>query len=169
MAPNAALGTYLNDHFAGATGGAELARKIASNNTGTALGTFMDDLTAQIEADRRTLDDLINQLGVERSQVKQVAGSLMEKVSRLRFSGAVTRSPDVSQFMELESVGVGIYGKLELWWTLKELAGVDAGFASTAQLDFDMLAKRAQQQLESLEPHRREAALKAFTGSSGAG
>jgi hypothetical protein len=161
MAANASLGTYLNDHFAGATAGAELVRKIASNNTGTELGTFLDDLSAEIEADRRTLDDLMHQLRVERSQVKQVAGSLAEKVSRLRFAGAMTKSRELSQVMELDSLSMGIYGKLDLWRGLKALA---ASEPSLAVLDYDALAKRAQTQLERLEPYRRAAALQAFTG-----
>jgi hypothetical protein len=161
MAANTSLGTYLNDHFAGATAGVELARKIASNNTGTDLGTFLDDLTAEVEADRRTLDDLLYHLGIERSQVKQVAGTLAEKVSRLRFAGAMTKSRELSQVMELDSLSMGIYGKLDLWRALKALA---ASEPSLAVLDYDALAKRAQTQLERLEPYRRAAALQAFTG-----
>ena len=66
----------------------------------------------------------------------------------------------VTRLLEMETLSIGIEGKLALWLTLKEIAGVDARLAGT---DFDRLVERARLQRQKLEPHRLEAATKAFT------
>ena len=65
MSAGESLAIYLNDHLAGSAAGRDLAEKIRSKNSGTPLGSFMDDLVHQIEEDRDTLADLIRKLQVE--------------------------------------------------------------------------------------------------------
>ncbi|MGH3911120.1 MAG: hypothetical protein ACRDRM_09855, partial [Pseudonocardiaceae bacterium] len=48
MPSNKLLGTYLNDHLAGATAGAELAEKLSSEYASTTHGSFLSELARDI-------------------------------------------------------------------------------------------------------------------------
>ena len=74
MADADALETYLNDHLAGSAGAVELVERIRSTNEGTPLDAFLEGLGREIEADRGTLQQVMERLGVPRSTPKQVAG-----------------------------------------------------------------------------------------------
>jgi hypothetical protein len=159
MATNALLGDYLGDHLAGSAAGRDLARKLADDNQGTALGAFMEELCAEIEADRETLEEVMDRLELERQSWKQAGTWMAEKLSRVRFSRALTRSAQLSQLFELETLSMGIHGKVSLWEALRHVAGTDARLVG---IDLDALAKRAQRQLERLELRRLAAAVEAF-------
>ena len=163
MSPNELLGTYLNDHLAGSVAGRDLAEKIRAHNRGTPLGTFMDGLGREIEEDQETLTDLMRRLGVEESSLKQAAGSVLEKMTRVVFDSEVDGSPELNRLRELEILSIGIEGKLALWRTLQTISDGDSVPRLHLDLDLDRLADRAQRQLESLEEHRRDAAVEAFT------
>ncbi len=160
MSSNELLGVYLNDHLAGASAGMELAEKLRSGSEGTAFGAVLSVLVAEIKEDRAMLEELTERLGIEKSPVKQAAGWIFEKLSRLRLDQHVTGSPDLSRLLEAETLSLGIEGKLVMWRALKEVATVDARLATT---DFDVLIARARGQRESLEPYRLQAAVKAFS------
>ena len=160
MAANKLLDVYLNDHLAGATAGRDLARKLAEDTVGTPVAPFMEGLLADIDADRQSLEGVMTRLDVERQTAKQAGAWLTEKVSRLRFSQPVTGSRDLSLFMEMETLELGILGKLSMWRTLRETQGGDPRLAG---VDLDALVKRAQEQADSLEPYRRDAAARAFS------
>lgn len=153
------LAAYLNDHLGGATAGRDLAEKIASDNEGTELGSFMSGVLAAIEEDRSTLEDVMRRAGVEKATVKQAAGRLAEKVGRLRMLRTVTGDAALSQVLELEALIMGVNGKLALWRSLREVARDDTRLAD---VDFDLLMGRAQEQLQGLEEHHRMAAADAF-------
>jgi hypothetical protein len=154
------LGVYLNDHLAGATTGMELAGKLCENNPDGQLAEDLSWLVGEIRADRVTLEGLMESLEIGQSAVKQAAGWGAEKLTRLKLGTRVTGSPDLTRLLEMETLSIGIEGKLAMWLALKEIAGVDARLAGT---DFDRLVERARLQRQKLEPHRLEAAAKAFT------
>ncbi|MGH8573937.1 MAG: hypothetical protein ACREX8_15390, partial [Gammaproteobacteria bacterium] len=112
MPANELLGTYLNDHLAGATAGSELAQKLSSENEGTPYGSFLAELAREIEQDRITLENLIERLGIEKNPVKAAAGWIMEKFSRLKLSEALTGSGDLKHLLEFETLSLGIEGKV---------------------------------------------------------
>ncbi len=153
------LATYLNDHLGGATAGRDLAEKIAADNEGTELGTFMSGVLAEIEEDRASLEDVMRRAGVEKAVVKQAAGRLAERLGRLRLHEKVTGDPALSRLMELETLILGVNGKLALWRTLREVAAADDRLA---EVDFDVLLRRAEEQLRGLEQHHRTTAAGAF-------
>jgi hypothetical protein len=161
MSSNERLGVYLNDHLAGAAAGIELAEKLRDNNQGTELGTVMGAVAHDIEEDRRALEELMQRLEVERHPVKQAAGWVFEKLSRLRLNPALTGSADLTRLLEIEALSLGVEGKLCLWLLLREAA---AGDARLAGADFDQLIERARGQRRALEPHRVAAGLGAFSG-----
>jgi hypothetical protein len=160
MASNELLGVYLNDHLAGSTAGLELAEKLRDNNQGTELGRVMAALHTDIEHDRATLEELMGQLEVARHPVKDAAGWVLERLSRLRLNPALTGSADLTRLLETEALSLGIEGKLCMWAALKEAA---AGNPSLATTDFDRLIERARTQRRTLEPHRLAAAGQAFS------
>jgi hypothetical protein len=161
MAPDKLIDVYLNDHLAGAAAGVDLARKLAGDTAGTPLKAFLDGLVAEIDADRHALEDVMKRLGVERQTLKQAGAWLTEKVGRLRFSEPVTGSHELTLLMEMETLSLGIEGKMSMWQTVRETRAADPRLAG---VDLDGLIKRAQDQAERLEPCRREAATRAFAG-----
>jgi hypothetical protein len=61
--------------------------------------------------------------------------------------------------MEMETLSLGIEGKLGLWKALLEVAPSSPELEAT---DLTGLADRARRQLDGLEPHRRAAAREAL-------
>jgi hypothetical protein len=157
------LGTYLNDHLAGAAAGVELAEKLASTHEGTPFGSAVAAVAGEIKADRETLQGLMERLGIGRSPAKQATGWVFEKVTRLRFNRRLTGSEELTRLLETETLSLGIEGKAAMWQALKDLDGLDG---ELGRADFDRLIFRARQQREALEPYRLEAATRAFHGNA---
>ena len=157
---NKALDVYLNDHLGGATLGSALAEQIREHAAGTPLGDLMAGLASEIEADSQTLADLMEQLGTSRNAVKQVTGWLAEKASRAKFTGTTSGEPDFGLFMALETLTLGVEGKLSLWKALKEVAGE---YAPLAAANLDALIARAESQHQVLEGERIAAARRALS------
>jgi len=162
MADTEPLDVYLNDHLTGSAAAVELVERIRDNNEGTPLATHMDGLLGDIEADRGTLGAVMEALGVQRSTPKQVAGKVLESLSRLRLNERVTGNADVTRLMELETLSLGIEGKLSMWRTLGQ---VTAGRPELVEFDLPSLADRAVRQRAGVEPFRLEAAAQAFEPS----
>jgi hypothetical protein len=158
MASDEQLGVYLNDHLAGSAAGLELAEKLRDNNQGTELGKVMVALHTDLEHDRAALEELMGQLEVPRHPVKDAAGRVLERVSRLRLN--LTGDAELTRLLETEALSLGIEGKLSLWAALKEATAGDPRLAGT---DLDRLIERARTQRAALEPHRLEAARRAFS------
>jgi hypothetical protein len=160
MASDEALGVYLNDHLAGSAAGIELAEKLRDNNQGTELGRVMVALHHDISEDRETLEALLRHLGLERHPVKEAAGWMLEKVSRVRLNPALTGSHELTRLLETEALALGIEGKQAMWLALKEAAAANPRLAGT---DYDRLIERARGQRRTLEPHRLAAGLASFS------
>ena len=159
MASNELLGVYLNDHLAGSAAGLELAEKLRDNNQGTELGKVMAALHHDIEQDRAVLEELMARLDVDRHSVKEAAGWMLERLSRLRLNPVLTGSAELTRLLETEGLSLGIEGKLCMWVALKEAAAADPRLAGA---DYDRLIERARGQRRTLEPHRLAAAVASF-------
>lgn len=153
------LGIYLNDHLAGSSTGAELAKKISEENAGTRYGSVLAELATEIEQDRATLAELMERLNIERSAVKQAAGWITEKLTRVKFSDSLTGSVDLKRLLEFETLLLGITGKQALW---RALGQVSDRYPELTATDFDALAKRAEDQRSRLEQLRLDVASKAL-------
>ncbi len=160
MPSNELLGVYLNDHLAGSAAGIDLAGKLRDNNQGSALGNDMAALHRDISEDRDSLEELMRRLEVERHPVKEAAGWVLEKLSRLRLNPALTGGAQLTRLLETEALSLGIEGKLSMWLALKEAAAADRRLGGT---DFDRLIERARGQRRALEPHRLGAAVRSFS------
>lgn len=136
------LSIYLNDHLAGATVGVELAKRLhASNEENEALASPLLRISSEIEADRTTLEEILDRLGVSRSPVKPVAAWVLERLGRLKPNGHLRGYSPLSRMLELEGLAMGIAGKIELWRTLETLE-----LDERAGVDFAALTERAQRQ-----------------------
>ncbi|MDX3225384.1 hypothetical protein PV419_06625, partial [Streptomyces sp. ME19-01-6] len=58
------LGIYLNDHLAGATAGAELARRLVKEHGDSACGDDLENLAKEISQDRQALLRVMANLAV---------------------------------------------------------------------------------------------------------
>ncbi len=151
------LGTYLQDHHAGATAGVELARRTAGANEGGPYGAELASIAAEIEADRESLDAVMERLGVKPSKLKDVGGWTAEKLGRLKPNNSLLSYSPLSRVVELEGLVIGVTAKLALWESLRAALGERLG-----ELDFAALAARARDQRERLEVLRRKAATEAL-------
>ncbi len=159
MASNELLGVYLNDHLAGSTAGLELAEKLRDNNQGTELGRVMAALHHDIDQDRAALEEVMARLDVDRHPVKEAAGWMLERLSRLRLNPVLTGSADLTRLLETEALSLGIEGKLALWRSLQQVAGDRPELAG---FGLETLEARAVEQRAAVERYRLESAAKAF-------
>jgi len=155
----AALHIYLQDHLAGATFGLELIQRCQRNNEGSELAEPLARLTAEVAEDRRTLQEIMRDVGAEASRTKVAAGWALEKVRRLKPNGKLFEYTPLARLVELESLAIGISGKRAMWRALENIASQDQRLA---RHDFPALAERADDQLARIEVLRLEAAPTAF-------
>jgi hypothetical protein len=156
------LRIYLQDHLAGATGGLELARRGRGANEGTPYGEPLAKIADEIEADRRSLESLMEDLGFGADRAKNIAFWVGEKAGRLKLNGQLTGYSPLSRMIEIEGLITGVNGKRSMWLTLADLA------ESEPELDaarIGRLVERAEQQLATLHELRSRAGREAFAGA----
>ena len=147
------LAIYLNDHLAGSTIGVERARSARGANEGTEFGPPLGSICEQIEEDRATLESIMDELGISRSQLKPALGWVGERIGRLKPNGQIRGYSPLGRVIDLEVLILGISGKLRLWVLLDEL--LDDGETST---DLPTLIRRAEEQRERVEDLQKRAA-----------
>ncbi len=148
------LGTYLNDHLAGSTGAVEMVERAIKENAGNALGSRLQEILGEIQADQQVLQRLIERVGSVEDPLKKAGAWLAEKAGRMKMAG--THKPEELARMEmLETLSMGINGKLSLW---RALRSVSSKHGALRELDLDLLERRAADQLEQVEALRLEAA-----------
>lgn len=153
-----ALATYLNDHLAGSVAVLELVEQATKLHEGTPLGRFLLGLQQDIKADQEALRDLMGRLGAGESRLKQAGARLTEKASRMKLGGA-DQSTALGQLETLETLGLGIQGKLALWRVLRAIA---PRHRELVGFDFNRLEQRAVEQRGRIEARRLEAARDAL-------
>ena len=153
------LRVYLNDHLAGAVAGTRLARRCAGNNAGTPLAEQIDALADAIDADRRTLRQVLSTLQIPPAWPKQVAARAGEVVGRAKLNGQLQGYSPLGRLVELEGLCAGVDAKRNLWISLREIAPSEPALAA---FDFDDLIARAERQRDDLEQLRRKAAAEAL-------
>jgi hypothetical protein len=148
------LAIYLNDHLAGATVGVQLARRTsASNRDEPEFGPALKRVQTEIEADRETLEAVMEACEVGRDRLKPAGAWVAEKLGRLKLNGQLRGYSPLSRVLELEGLVVGITGKLRLWRLLGERRDTGLG-----EFDFTALAARAERQRGTVEELQSAAA-----------
>ena len=157
MAGDKYLHIYLSDHLAGSAIGIEVAKRAIRANADNDIGHHLRQTLAQIEEDRRTLEQVMELVGAPVRRWKLGAAWAAEKVGRLKLNGEITNYSPLSRLTELEALSLGIRGKRAMWQSLREI-----GDPRLASIDFDSLIERADKQYEDLELQRRKATALAF-------
>jgi hypothetical protein len=156
------LRIYLQNHLAGSTAGVELSRRVRRENEGTPYGEPLAELADDIEADRRSLESIMRDLGFGSDRVKNLAFWAGEKAGRLIPNGQLKGYSPLSRVIELEGLQIGVMGKRSMWHTLRALVDVEP------KLDAERIARlleRADQQLAALDDLRARAGREAFAGA----
>jgi hypothetical protein len=159
------LGIYLNDHLAGATGGLELARRVAGAGQVPAPALELQRFVAEVAEDRDALRRIMATLGIPVRGYKVWAGWAGEKAGRLKLNGRLTTRSPLSNLEELELLRLGVEGKAAGWRTLRTLADRDSRL-DVAQLD--ELMARARRQTDFLEEARVRAARQVIDAAEAA-
>jgi hypothetical protein len=153
------LAIYLNDHMAGSVVGSRLAMRVARQNEDNDYGTKVAGVAREIEEDRATLRELMDRLGVKRQRLRLGVAWPVEKLMRLKPNGRLVRYSPLSRVLELETLTMGITGKLELW---RSMEAIEDG-SKMPGFDFDRLIERAEAQRDLVEDLRVRAAREALT------
>ena len=156
------LKIYLEDHYAGATAGLELARRTAGANSGTPYGDVLEGIALEIEEDRDSLRAIMTVLGVGPDRFKVAGAWAGEKAGRLKLNGHLTGYSPQSRVIEFEGLVVGVTGKRCLWAALRHVAPQEP------RLDLEQLERlieRADRQLAELEEQRLKAVAEAVTAA----
>lgn len=156
------LTTYLNDHLGGSTLGVELAHRLASDNEGTELAAPLARIAREIEEDRDTLKGLMERLEISESALKVAGGWIGEKVHRFKPNRSAGEYGALDRMIDLETMMLGVSGKLALWHALQQVESLDPRLAEAGLAS---LADRAARQRDELESFRLQAAREAFAAS----
>jgi hypothetical protein len=150
------LSIYLNDHYAGSTGGVELAKRTAGNHKAEPeFGPALERIAAAIAEDREALKGIMDRCGVRNNRFKAGIAVALERAARLKPNGQLRGDSPLSRLIEVEGLLTGVTGKLSLWRALLAVAPREPRL-DTAELT--RLAERAEDQLARLNELRDEAA-----------
>ena len=143
--------------MAGSAAASDLARRGADNNQGPPA-TFYAGLLREIDAGRRTLDQIATSAGTQPSVLKQAAAVAAERLSRFKIDHRMTGNPHLSLLLELELLHLGIEGKHNLWRGLDVLND-----SRLAEYDFGTPAAHAREQLAAAEEQHLRAVASALS------
>jgi hypothetical protein len=158
------LATYLSDHSAGSVAALELLEDLETTYAGTALRDFFVELQTDIEADRKELQTLMDRLQIVESRPRKFAAWLAERSIALKVRLDDKANGPLRLIESLEAVGLGIHGKLALWEALR--AAAEELPPLRGVVDYERLARRAEEQRRRIEIVRLEAAKAAFAQTS---
>lgn len=153
------LAAYLNDHLAGATGGAALARRIARSHRDNDESAVVQQLANDIEEDRRTLLVQMARLDVRPRVDKAALARIAELVGRVKPNGSLLRRTPLTSLFELEMMALGVAGKAAGWRSLLMRAATDERLTVS---ELEALVVRANEQAATLEELRLRAATSSF-------
>ena len=153
------LEIYLQDHYAGSTGGLELAKRSAKENEGTEFGGPLTRIAGEIREDRDALKRMMDRLDVNAAPVKAGLAWAAEKAGRVKPNGQLRGYSPLGRLVEVEALITGVTGKLSLWRALQQVA---PGESRLDLHELEDLERRANDQLTRLHELRDRAAGIAF-------
>jgi hypothetical protein len=143
------LAVYLHDHLAGSSFAVELLEKLASEFAGTSSGEVALELLEQVQVDRKTLQQVIAQVGKANPRLDDALGWMAERISRIKLKH--DDPSGIGAFEAFETIGLGILGKRALWQAMQIRQNADTRLAG---LDYSALIARAEQQFQKANQHR---------------
>jgi hypothetical protein len=148
------LATYLHDHHSGARFAIELLESLRDQHSGQPIGEFARDLLPKVEADRATLQNVIDRIDDGASRLRNAAAWVSEKATEIKFGRG-----SLGAFEALEALALGVLGKVKLWEALNRISLYDDRLRA---FDFPGLASRARMQHNEVEQLRLQAAEETF-------
>jgi hypothetical protein len=149
------LRTYLNDHLAGSVAAVELLTHLAVVQRATGQEQLFRTLRVEVEEDQRVLQQILDRMGEKESRMRKAAAWLTEKLGEAKLKLDDPGDGKLRLLEALESLALGIQGKLALWRALDTVAD---HLPEIRGLDLAHLIRRAVQQHDLLEAQRIEAA-----------
>lgn len=117
-----ALGTYLEDHLAGATAGAQRMSAAADLLRSTPVHPLIARTAAEVRAEREELAALAVTLGFRPSLLKRVLASSAELLARLLPPVRHRSAPSAATLLEMELLRSALVGKMGLFEVLVDLS-----------------------------------------------
>jgi hypothetical protein len=151
---------YLNDHLAGSVAAVELLDHLRQNARGTERETLLAGLQTDIEEDQAVLRRLLKELGGTESKFRKAAAWLTEKMGKAKLKLDHPEGGELQWLEALETLGLGIQGKLELWRALEAARDRKPELQS---LDLERLKSRALDQYGRVDAERLRAARRALS------
>jgi hypothetical protein len=152
------LAIYLHDHRAGSNFAINLLEGMKEQKSDSELSGFAKDLLSEIVKDRDTLQKIIDRVGESHTDLKEASAWLAERASRLKLMHDDRMG--LGTFEALETLAVGILGKLSLWDALTVVAEFDDRVRGE---DYTVLAVRAKEQHDRVEAYRLRLARSTFS------
>lgn len=154
-----ALRTYLNDHLAGSVVALELLDHLTDLHQDPARKQCLSALRAEVQEDQQALQRLLLLVGGEESSMRKAAAWLTEKFGRAKLLLDDPGEGQLRLFEGLETLALGIQGKLALW---RALAAVVDRVPQLQGVDFARLEQRAVQQHQRVKDQRLQSARAAL-------
>jgi hypothetical protein len=151
------LAIYLNDHLAGSIAALQLVDRLRRVCVGTDREQLFLSLREEIEQDQQILKELLQSVGGNESKLRKAAAWVTEKVGEAKLELDDTGNGQLRLLEGLETLGLGIQGKLGLWRALSAASSPEVG-----ALDLPRLERRALDQLARVEAQRLQVARAAF-------
>jgi hypothetical protein len=152
------LATYLHDHLAASTFAIDLLQELREHHPDGSFVQFASSLLGNIEEDRNALQKIVDRVGKGSVGLKEAGAWLAEKVTRPKLSYGDPKG--LGTFQAVETLALGILGKVALWRTLMVVAETDDRLRD---VDLQELLNRAQAQHATAEKNRLLLAREAFS------
>jgi hypothetical protein len=157
--PSEAIITYLNDHLAGSVAALQLLDHLAEITSGSERERFFVALGREIHEDQEILSEMLGRLGGKESRARKAAAWLTEKIGEAKLRLDDPGDGTLRLLEAIETLELGIQGKLALWRCLEAVADQIPQFGS---VDFVRLQRRAEDQVQRVEAQRLLVARMAF-------
>jgi hypothetical protein len=152
------LAIYLEDHLAGSVAALKMMEELAELESGTPLEAKLRGLHAQVSEEQQGLRALLARIDAEPSTLKQAAAWISEKVGEGKLALVARKHAALARLQGLETLVLGLQGKLGLYRVLAEVAAGDPRLGG----DFAALAERTVAQQAMVEAERLAAGREAF-------
>lgn len=153
------LKTYLADHAALTLSALELAKRANGSNADGELGEFLTGIIPILEAERKTLKEMLRRIKGCDSPLKNLAAWGAEKAGRFKLNDSLFSYSDLSRVVELEALLAATEVKTAMWDALETLAMTRSDFRD---LDLGGFLRKNQTMAEKLRAFHRTAAHRAL-------
>ena len=152
------LDIYLNDHVAGSVVALELLDYLIDLPAAPEPG-LLTQLRTEIQEDQQVLQKLLQSVGAKESPVRKAAAWLTEKLGQAKLRVDDSGTGGLRVLEALETLALGIQGKLALW---RSLATLGEAVPQLKTLDLTRLQSRALDQFQRVDRLRLSVARQAL-------